>query len=206
MKECLNGVEIKDLFAKQIECLNGIPISWDYSTVINNMEDVCINKVGCIFTTGIGKAGHVAKLFASTLCASGTPAIYLHPSDAQHGDLGIQQSEGMLFAFSNSGKTREVLELVNLMKKIDPHIPITVITSDLESPLALGANYVLLTGNPKELCPLGYTPTNSILAMTAISNVLVVLMMGRINFTKEQYALIHHGGYLGQKAREDASK
>lgn len=205
-KKIKEFVNIELLFYKQAKCIEAIPITETYDKVIKRIYWITKEVDGCVFTTGIGKAGQVAKQLASTFCSTGTPAIFLHPSEAQHGDLGIQQCRAVLIAFSNSGKTREVLELVKLMQNIDPLINIVVITSDPLSPLAHEAQYLLLTGAPEELCPLGLTPTSSIIAMTAISNVLVVSMMKKINFTKEQYALVHHGGYLGQKARKDASK
>ena len=157
---------------------------------------------GKIIASGMGKAGHVANHMATTLSSTGTPSLFLHPSEAQHGDLGIIRQNDVLLALSNSGKTREILELVELTHALHPGIPVVIITGNPDGPLARKSKLVLHTGNPAEVCPLELTPTTSATAMAVISDVLVVLMMKRIGFTARDYALRHHGGYLGQKSRE----
>ena len=150
----------------------------------------------------MGKAGQIANNIATTFSSTGTPSIFLHPSEAQHGDLGILQPNDVLLLISNSGKTREIVELVNLSKGLVPDIKIIVITGNTEAPLSLAANVVISTGGPEEVCPLGLSPTTSTTVMTVIGDTLVVLMMKKINFTAEDYAKRHHGGYLGEKSRE----
>jgi arabinose-5-phosphate isomerase len=154
----------------------------------------------------MGKAGQIAHNIATTFSSTGTPSIFLHPSEAQHGDLGILQENDVLLAISNSGKTREIIELIDLKNNLYPQIPVIVITSNENSPLALKADCFILTGAPEEVCTLGLTPTTSTTMMTVIGDALVVLMMGKIEFNSEDYAKRHHGGYLGMKSREISGK
>ena len=126
--------------------------------------------------------------------------MFLHPSEAQHGDLGIIQKNDLLLLLSNSGKTREIVELVQLARVLNPEIPIIVITGNPESQLGTHGDVTLSTGNSPEVCPLGLTPTTSTTMMTVMGDVLVVATMQKIGFTKEEYAKRHHGGYLGHKS------
>jgi arabinose-5-phosphate isomerase len=149
----------------------------------------------------MGKAGQIALNIATTFSSTGTPAVFLHPSDAQHGDLGVIQANDVLLLISNSGKTREILELVQLAANLHKDLPLIVITSNKESQLARISDVCLETGNPKEVCILGLTPSTSTTVMTVIGDVLVVMMMKRIGFSNEEYAKRHHGGYLGDQSR-----
>jgi len=106
-----------------------------------------------------------------------------------------------MLLISNSGKTREIVELITLAKNLQPRVQIICITREPDSPLAKGSDLVLHTGFTKEVCPIGLTPTVSTTVMTVIGDILVTLMMERIQFTKQDYALRHHSGYLGSKAR-----
>jgi arabinose-5-phosphate isomerase len=153
----------------------------------------------------MGKAGQVADDIATTFASTGTPAVFLHPAEAQHGDLGLIQKNDVMLMISNSGQTREVMELFDLKSALY-NIPTILITGHPKAGFAQMVDCVIDTGNPAEVCPLGLTPTTSTTVMGVIGDVLVVLMMKRIGFTKEEYAKRHHGGYLGQKAREDGSR
>jgi arabinose-5-phosphate isomerase len=143
---------------------------------------------------------------ATTFSSTGTPAFFLHPSEAQHGDLGILRPNDVMLLISNSGNTRELIELVELARGLVADVKFIVITSNSESALARKANVCLLTGSPKEVCPLGLTPTTSTTVMTVIGDMLVVCVMKKIEFTCEDYAKRHHGGYLGEKSREKIGK
>jgi arabinose-5-phosphate isomerase len=138
---------------------------------------------------------------ATTLSSTGTPSLFLHPSEAQHGDLGVIRKNDVLLVLSNSGKTREIIELVELTHALYPGIPVVIITGNPQGPLAQKSRLVLYTGSPREVCPLGLTPTTSATTMAVIGDVLVVLLMEKIAFTAQDYARRHHGGYLGQKSR-----
>ena len=194
--------EIRRVLDQEAEAIRSIPISTQYDEVVELIFDRVHNKGGKIIASGMGKAGHVANHMATTLSSTGTPSLFLHPSEAQHGDLGIIRQNDILLVLSNSGKTREILELVELTHALHPGIPVIIITGNPDGPLARESKLVLFTGNPSEVCPLELTPTTSATAMAVIGDVLVVLMMKRIGFTSRDYALRHHGGYLGQKSRE----
>jgi arabinose-5-phosphate isomerase len=154
----------------------------------------------------MGKAGQIAMNIATTFSSTGTPAFFLHPSEAQHGDLGIVRDNDVMLLISNSGKTRELIELVELTRGLVPNMEFIVITGNPDSPLAAEATVCLSTGNPPEVCPLGLTPTTSTTAMTVIGDILVVGTMKKIHFTNADYAKRHHGGYLGSKSREQSEK
>lgn len=196
---------IRDVFKAEAEAVHQIPISDDYYTAVEIIQR-SIRLGGKLITSGVGKAGQVAHDIATTFCSTGTPAVFLHPSEAQHGDLGVLQENDVLLLVSNSGATRELIELVDLVKEMYCNIPVIVITSNIDSPLWDMATVRIWTGQPSEVCPLGLTPTTSTTVMGVIGDALVVLMMEEINFTREEYAKRHHGGYLGQKAREDGTR
>jgi arabinose-5-phosphate isomerase len=192
---------IETILKAEAEAIKNIPIDDAYSEVIELLFDHVHKRKGKLIASGMGKAGQIAFSIATTFSSTGTPAVFLHPSDSQHGDLGIIQDEDVLLLISNSGKTREILELYKLSKNLNEKIPVIVITGHSDSPLAELADIVVSTGDPKEVCPLDLTPTTSTSVMAVIGDVLVVLMMEKIGFTKEDYAKRHHGGYLGYKSR-----
>ena len=197
---------MKDIINKyidqEVKAIKNIPING----IIENVIDVIFQNVhlknGKVVVSGMGKAGQIGMNIATTLSSTGTPAVSIHPSAAQHGDLGLLQKTDVLLLISNSGKTREILEFIDLAKKLYNNIPVISLTGDQNSPLAKVSNECLFTGNPKEICPLGLTPTTSTTVMTVVGDILVVSMMKKIKFSKEDYAKRHHSGYLGKKAKE----
>jgi len=194
--------DIRKVLELEAQAILSIPVTPDYAEVVELIFDHVHTRGGKVIASGMGKAGHVANHVATTLSSTGTPALFLHPSEAQHGDLGILRENDVLLVLSNSGKTREILELVELTHVLHPHIPVVIITGNPDGPLARQSRLVLYTGNPSEVCPLGLTPTTSATTMAVIGDVLVVLMMKKIGFTSGDYARRHHGGYLGEKSRE----
>ena len=154
-----------------------------------------------VVESGMGKAGQIAMNMATTFSSTGTPSIFLHPSEAQHGDLGVLQPHDVLLLLSNSGRTSEIVALVQLAHNLYPQLPCIVITGNEQSELAGLADVCLWTGGAPEVCPLGLTPTTSTTMMTVMGDVLVVSTMLATGFSREDYAKRHHGGYLGQKAR-----
>jgi arabinose-5-phosphate isomerase len=193
---------IKKYIDQEVKAIKNIPING----IIENVIDVIFQNVhlknGKVVVSGMGKAGQIGMNIATTLSSTGTPAVSIHPSEAQHGDLGLLQKNDVLLLISNSGKTREILEFIDLAKKLYNNIPVISLTGDQNSPLAKVSNECLFTGNPKEICPLGLTPTTSTTVMTVVGDILVVSMMKKIKFSKEDYAKRHHSGYLGKKAKE----
>jgi arabinose-5-phosphate isomerase len=194
--------DIRKVLELEAQAIQSIPVTTDYAEVVELIFERVHQKGGKIIASGMGKAGHVANHMATALSSTGTPALFLHPSEAQHGDLGIIRENDVLLVLSNSGKTREILELVELTQALHSRIPVVIITGNPEGPLSRQSRLVLYTGNPPEVCPLGLTPTTSATTMAVIGDVLVVLMMKRIGFTARDYARRHHGGYLGEKSRE----
>ena len=194
--------DIRKVLDQEADAIRSIPLTSDYDEVIELIYEKVHKLGGKIIASGMGKAGHVANHMATTLSSTGTPALFLHPSEAQHGDLGIIRENDVLLVLSNSGKTREILELVSLTHDLHAGVPVVIVTGNPDGPLSRKSKLVLYTGNPAEVCPLGLTPTTSATAMAVIGDVLVVLMMKRIGFTPKDYAQRHHGGYLGEKSRE----
>jgi len=191
---------------KEASAISSIPVSQTYMDVAELIHKRVHVRGGKVIASGMGKAGHVANHIATTLSSTGTPSLFLHPSEAQHGDLGVIRENDVLLVLSNSGKTREILELVELTHALHPGIPVVIITGNPDGTLARQASFVLFTGNPDEVCPLGLTPTTSATTMAVIGDVLVVVMMKKIGFTSLDYAKRHHGGYLGQKSRESGNE
>lgn len=202
----MDDKEIKDLMKEIIRseamAVDNIPVSAGYAEAVGLILKHVHDRGGKLVTSGMGKAGQIAMNIATTFSSTGTPAAFLHPAEAQHGDLGIIQKNDILLVISNSGKTREILELIELARILNPTLPLIVITGDESSPLAEMADVMLFTGGAPEVCPLGLTPTISTTVMTVIGDVLVVATMKAIGFTKEEYAKRHHGGYLGSKSRD----
>ena len=193
--------EIKQVLRQEAEAIQNIPVSDAYEKAVEIIQERVHQLRGKLVASGMGKAGQIALNIATTFSSTGTPAVFLHPSDAQHGDLGVIQANDVLLLISNSGKTREILELVKLAENLHKDLPLIVITSNKESQLAQMSDVCLETGNPKEVCILGLTPSTSTTVMTVIGDVLVVMMMKRIGFSNEEYAKRHHGGYLGDQSR-----
>jgi len=195
---------IKKIFESEANAISGIPVTAGYDEVTEVIYTHVHKNNGKLVTSGMGKAGQIAHNIATTFSSTGTPAIFLHPSEAQHGDLGILQKNDILLLVSNSGKTRELIELTELKDRLYPEIPVIVITGNPGSPLAFKAGFLIMTGSPAEVCPLGLTPTTSTTVFTVIGDALVILMMEKIGFTAEDYSKRHHGGYLGVKSREQS--
>ncbi|MEC7781029.1 MAG: SIS domain-containing protein [Pseudomonadota bacterium] len=180
----------------EAEAINAVDVSQDFVTAVEVMK-ACEGK---ILTTGIGKAGHIAKKFAATLCSTATPADFIHPAEAAHGDLGLVGPNDVMIAFSTSGKSREVIEILEMSR----HLGVTTIigvTSHPDSELRDHSDLVLDMGVITEPCPLGLTPSASMAVMLAISDALALALLEQKGVTREDYGLRHHGGYLGKAAR-----
>lgn len=194
--------DIQALLIAEANAVKSLPITEDYQTAIKLIVTHVNEKGGKLVCSGMGKAGQIAMNISTTFSSTGTPSVYLHPAEAQHGDLGLLQPNDLLLLVSNSGKTREIIELVQLTHGLYPDMPYILITGNQQGELVQDAAATLLTGNPPEVCPLGMAPTTSTTMMTVIGDILIVGTERAIGFTKAQYALRHHGGYLGQKSRQ----
>ena len=193
--------KIRELLKREAEAILNIPVAESFYEATELIYRHVHQGKGKLVCSGMGKAGQIALNMATTFSSTGTPAVFLHPSDAQHGDLGIIRENDLLLLISNSGKTREIIELVGLSENLNGVLPLIVISGNPSSELASKANVTLHTGTPPEICPLNLTPTTSTTTMTVIGDILVVLQMERIGFTAVDYARRHHGGYLGYKSR-----
>jgi len=197
--------KIRQIFEKEAAAIKNIPVNDNYEKATEIIYQHVHMLQGKLITSGMGKAGEIANNIATTFSSTGTPAVFLHPSEAQHGDLGIIQKNDVMLVISNSGKTREIIELMDLKDNLYRSVPVVVITGNPYSPLVKKSQCHILTGAPEEVCPLGLTPTTSTTVFTAIGDALVVLMMQKIGFTAADYAKRHHGGYLGTKSREKSA-
>jgi arabinose-5-phosphate isomerase len=189
---------IAEVLAREAAAIAAVKVTPAFEAAVLALRD-CRGKV---LTTGMGKAGHIARKFAGTLCSTGTPAAFIHPAEAAHGDLGLVAPEDCIVAFSTSGKTNEVLEMLELGRHLGLRT-IIGITSHPDSRLRDLADILIDMGPVEEVCPLGLTPTASIAVMLAISDALAIPLMELKNVTRHDYGLRHHGGYLGRKARTD---
>ena len=205
MKYNVTEFDLRSILEAEAAAIKAIPLTDAYSRAVELIVEQVDRKGGKLVVSGMGKAGQIGMNIATTFCSTGTPAVFLHPAEAQHGDLGIIQRHDLLLLISNSGKTSEILKLVELAHVLNPDLKIIVITGDTDSPLAEMADVTLHTGGAPEVCPLGLTPTTSTTTMTVIGDLLVVSVMKAIGFKVEDYAKRHHGGYLGAKSAAEAS-
>ena len=196
--------EVSKIFEAEANAVRNIPVTHNYTEACELIYEAVHRNGGKVVASGLGKAGQIALNIATTFSATGTPAIFLHPADAQHGDLGVIQPNDILLLVSNSGKTLEILELCELTRRLGYKMRIIVITGNPDSELGNLADITISTGHPDEVCPLGLTPTTSTTVMTVIGDALVVILMKKIGFTAAEYAKRHHGGYLGVKSRHAA--
>lgn len=197
--------QMNDILRAESNAILSIPVTDAYEKAVDIIVERVWRNGGKLVTSGMGKAGQIAMNIATTFSSTGIPAVNLHPAEAQHGDLGVLQPYDTLLLISNSGKTREILDLISLAHGLYPDLPIIVITGNADSPLAHMADVTLYTGGAPEVCPLGLTPTTSTTMMTVIGDVLVVGAMRATGFTRADYAKRHHGGYLGTISRGDKS-
>jgi arabinose-5-phosphate isomerase len=159
--------------------------------------DACAAASGRIIVTGLGKSGHIARKIAATLASTGTPAQFVHPVEASHGDLGMIGSTDAILAFSNSGETTELADIVAYSRRFD--IPLIAITGGAQSTLASAADIVLPLPAAAEACPMGLAPTTSTTMMMALGDALALALLERKSFSSTDFRLFHPGGRLGRQ-------
>jgi arabinose-5-phosphate isomerase len=159
--------------------------------------EIVLGCTGRIVVSGIGKSGHIARKIASTLASTGTPAFFVHPAEASHGDLGMITRHDVLIGLSNSGESGELLAIVPLLKRQGAKL--IALTGNAESSLAKEADVHLYAGAEKEACPLNLAPTASTTAALALGDALAVALMHEKGFTQDEFARSHPGGALGRK-------
>ncbi len=156
-----------------------------------------LNRKGHVAVTGMGKSGHIAKKIAATFASTGTPAFFIHPAEALHGDLGMVRSQDCILALSNSGETKE---LQGILEYAAQHsLPVIAMTAEPQSTLAMQADLVLLLPRAKEACPLGCAPTTSTTQMLVLGDALAMTLLEARGFSAEDFNTFHPGGHLGKR-------
>lgn len=158
---------------------------------------LCLDCEGRIVVTGMGKSGHIASKIAATLASTGSPAFFVHPGEASHGDLGMITPDDVVLAVSNSGETPEIVLILPLIARLG--VPLITLTGRPDSTMAQAATVNLNTGVAKEACPLNLAPTASTTATLAMGDALAVALLECRGFTEEDFALSHPGGALGKR-------
>ena len=183
----------------QVEIEGLLKIKDDLNESFVELVNLCLKtlkKGGKIVPCGVGKSGHVGHKMASTLASTGSPAAFLHPVEAMHGDLGILNENDLLLALSYSGETEELLAVLPAAKRFN--IPIACITGNHQSQLAKWSDLVVLMKVNKEACPFGLAPTTSTTVLMALGDALAVVLLNAQGFSKEDYGRFHPAGSIGR--------
>ncbi len=158
---------------------------------------ICLDCRGRVVVTGMGKSGHIAGKIAATLASTGTPAFFVHPGEASHGDVGMIIRDDTVLALSNSGETEEILTIVPVIKRLG--VPLVSMTGNPQSALARLSTVHLYIGVPAEACPLNLAPTASTTAALAVGDALSVALLKARGFTEQDFARSHPSGLLGRR-------
>jgi arabinose-5-phosphate isomerase len=175
-----------------LEALND-SLSTEFVAAVNLIK----SRQGRVVVTGIGKSGHVARKIAATLASTGTPAFFVHPAEASHGDMGMVTKADCVIALSNSGEASELGDIVAYTRRFS--IPLIAMTSRDGSTLGKQADIVLAVPQAEEACPMGLAPTSSTTMMMALGDALAIALLKQNNFTTNDYRNLHPGGKLGKK-------
>lgn len=178
---------------REIDTLN--ILKNNLSSTLTQSLDLMQNAKGRIIITGMGKSGHIGKKIAASLASTGTPSFFVHPAEASHGDLGMITEDDVVIAISNSGESKELIDILNYCKRFG--IKLIAITKNPESSLGKAGDIVLLLPNNGEACPLGLAPTSSTTATLVLGDILTVGLIERKGFSKTDFNERHPGGKLG---------
>jgi arabinose-5-phosphate isomerase len=193
LKEILR--QAREVIQIEAEAVQGLLDRLDENFV--RAVEIMLSCEGRVVVTGIGKSGLVGRKIVATLTSTGTPAIFLHPVEGLHGDLGMVTAKDVIIAISNSGETAEIINLLPILQKIGAKI--IGLTGSLESTLAQNSLIVIDVGVEREACPLGLAPTSSTTATLVIGDALAVALMRQRKFGENEFALFHPGGSLGER-------
>jgi arabinose-5-phosphate isomerase len=191
-KICELGRTVIEIEAKMISNLT--------SRIDLNFAKACQylhNCEGRIVVMGVGKSGHIAKKIAATFASTGSPAFFIHPSEAKHGDIGMITKKDIVLALSNSGESEEIISILPFIKRLD--IPLIALTGKSHSTLAKAATINVDVSVEKEACPLGLAPTSSTTAALVMGDALAMALLDKRGFTEKDFALSHPGGTLGRR-------
>ncbi len=192
----MNFSEIgKQVLAEEIASLNRLYERFD-NAAFNAVVDLIRNHIGKVVFTGIGKSGYIAQKLSSTFNSTGTRSVFLHPSEALHGDLGIYSKGDPTIFLSRSGSTQELLNLLPVIRQFDS--PVIAMVGNLVSPLAQAADFVLDASIQREADPLGFVPTASTTLALALGDALACTLMHAKGFQREDFLKFHPGGQLGK--------
>ncbi|MDS4019612.1 MAG: KpsF/GutQ family sugar-phosphate isomerase [Candidatus Competibacter sp.] len=195
----MNPDKLKQL-ASQVLAIEARAVEQLTSRIDDRFVRACAIMLHChgrIVVLGIGKSGHIGGKIAATLASTGTPAFFVHPAEASHGDMGMITAGDVVVALSNSGETDEILTLLPLIKRLGA--PLIALTGNPDSTLAAAADVHLDVSVPQEACPLGLAPTSSTTATLAMGDALAVALLEARGFTAEDFARSHPGGRLGRR-------
>ena len=156
-----------------------------------------LRSSGRVVVLGIGKSGHIGKKIAATLASTGTPALFVHPAEASHGDIGMITEQDVVLAISNSGTTEEIMRLLPVLKR--KGVALIGLTGVVDSPLASACAHALNASVNEEACPLGLAPTSSTTAALVLGDALAMALLEARGFTKDDFAISHPGGNLGRR-------
>lgn len=187
--------EARDVLQQEAKGIENLIPSLDQNFV--NAVHMIMESKGRTIVTGMGKSGHIARKVSATLSSTGTPSIFLHPAEAIHGDLGMVTGDDVVLAFSNSGETVEILNILPSLKRIGAKI--IAVVGNHNSTLAKNSDIILDASVEKEACPLGLAPTTSTTVALALGDALAIVLLSCHHFTKKQFAIYHPGGALGRK-------
>jgi arabinose-5-phosphate isomerase len=200
MTDIQNAKAVLDLEARALQALSD-SIDENLSKAVDIMHGVKTQDKntgsGRVIIAGIGKSGHVARKIAATMASTGTPAYFVHPGEASHGDMGMITAQDVVLMLSNSGENSELSDLIHYTRRYD--IPLIAMTGNSDSSLATHSDVALLLPKIDEACPNGMAPTTSTTMMIALGDALAVALLKRMGLTKEQYKVFHPGGKLGQR-------
>lgn len=186
------GKEVVRIEAEAVSALEN-KINGAFAGAVDLIEKIN----GRVVITGMGKSGLIARKIVATMNSTGTPAIYMHPSDAVHGDLGMVRPEDVVICISKSGDTEEVLQLIPMFKRIG--VPVISIIGNKDSKLGRESEFVLDASVDQEACPYDLAPTASTTAALVIGDALALALLDRKNFTEEEFAMFHPGGNIGKR-------
>lgn len=181
----------------QLEAEAIAELTQQLSDDFNTACDLCLHCEGRIVVTGMGKSGHIGSKIAATLASTGTPAFFMHPAEASHGDLGMLTSKDVVLALSNSGTSAEIVLLLPLIQRLGT--PLISITGDTNSTLGRASDAHLLVSVAEEACPLNLAPTSSTTAALVMGDALAIALLEAKGFSHEDFAFSHPGGALGRK-------
>ena len=169
----------------------------DLPNDFSDLVKIILNLNGRVIVSGVGKSGHIGNKIAATLASTGTPAYFVHATEASHGDLGMITEKDLCLLISNSGETSEIFDIVAHARRFS--IPVATISSNTESTLVKAADFKLCLPVVEEACPIGMAPTTSTTMMLALGDALAVALMDAKNFNTENFKVLHPGGKLGSK-------